>query len=63
MVNWKQNKSKSYRLSCSPSASTRTACSFALKLCTTKFQERLLYKTVSGFSAIISNSLFFQKNV
>ena len=41
---WTWSKiSGDHRLSCSPSASTSTACRFALKICI-EFEERLLYK-------------------
>ena len=41
---WTWSKiSGDHRLSCSPSASTSTACRFAFKLCI-EFEERLLYK-------------------
>ena len=52
--------SKNHRLSCSPSASTRTACPFTLKFCT-EFQETLLYKRVSVFFVIVSSSLVLKE--
>ena len=52
--------SKNHRLSCSPSASTKTACPFILKFCT-EFQETLLYKSVSPFFVIVSSSLVLKE--
>ena len=52
--------SKNHRVSCSPSASTRTACPFTLKFCT-EFQETLLYKSVSAFFVIVSSSLVLKE--
>ena len=52
--------SKNHRLSCSPSASTRTACPFTLKFCT-EFQETLLYKRVSAFFLMVSSSVVLKE--
>ena len=52
--------SKNHRLSCSPSANTRTACPFTLKF-GTEFQEILLYKRVSAFFVFVSSSLVLKE--
>ena len=54
--------SKNDRLSCSTSASTRTACPFTLKLCT-EFQVTLLYKRMTAFFVIASSSLVLKEYV
>ena len=54
--------SKNHRLSCSSSASTKTACTIVLKLCSFK-KPTLLHERVSAFFVIVSSSLFLKEEV
>ena len=53
--------SKTHRVWCSPSASTKTVCPLALKCCT-EFQETLPYQRVSALFVIVRWFFTFKKN-